>query len=146
MFHFPRGFYGIHIDNIPSVAVTAYSVEYKFFYRRWIPTTAGAAVLVMLEMCQFPCFVSTLWMIPFAHGRLYLGMNAGEFFFWNSCSWFLNNCLCITGIFIWFTTTKNALIRSFLIWFRANKNIVLATTPNGGHLAFFQGLTAGRLW
>uniref|UniRef100_A0A0E0CAW7 AB hydrolase-1 domain-containing protein n=1 Tax=Oryza meridionalis TaxID=40149 RepID=A0A0E0CAW7_9ORYZ len=29
---------------------------------------------------------------------------------------------------------------------RANKNIVLATTPNGGHLAFFQGLTAGRLW
>ncbi|KAL5202103.1 hypothetical protein ABZP36_013055 [Zizania latifolia] len=29
---------------------------------------------------------------------------------------------------------------------RANKNIVLATTPNGGHLAFFQGLTAGKLW
>lgn len=29
---------------------------------------------------------------------------------------------------------------------RANKNVVLATTPNGGHLAFFQGLTAGRLW
>ncbi|KAL5226523.1 hypothetical protein ABZP36_014788 [Zizania latifolia] len=29
---------------------------------------------------------------------------------------------------------------------RANKNIVLATTLNGGHLAFFQGLTAGRLW
>ena len=79
--HFSRGFYGIYIDNIPSVAVTAYSVEYNFFYRRWIPTTAGAAVLVMLEMCQFPCFVSTLWMIPFAHGRLYLGMNAGEFFF-----------------------------------------------------------------
>ncbi|KAI4966524.1 hypothetical protein ZWY2020_040669 [Hordeum vulgare] len=29
---------------------------------------------------------------------------------------------------------------------KANKNIVLATTPNGGHLGFFQGLTAGRLW
>ncbi|TVU19489.1 hypothetical protein EJB05_35640, partial [Eragrostis curvula] len=29
---------------------------------------------------------------------------------------------------------------------RVNKNIVLATTPNGGHLAFFEGLTAGRLW
>lgn len=29
---------------------------------------------------------------------------------------------------------------------RANKNIVLATAPNGGHLAFFEGLTAGRLW
>uniref|UniRef100_A0ACD5U221 Uncharacterized protein n=1 Tax=Avena sativa TaxID=4498 RepID=A0ACD5U221_AVESA len=29
---------------------------------------------------------------------------------------------------------------------RANKNVVLATTPNGGHVAFFQGLTAGRLW
>ncbi|XP_052155668.1 embryogenesis-associated protein EMB8-like [Oryza glaberrima] len=29
---------------------------------------------------------------------------------------------------------------------RANKNIVLATAPNGGHLAFFQGLTAGKLW
>nr|CAB3465139.1 unnamed protein product [Digitaria exilis] len=29
---------------------------------------------------------------------------------------------------------------------RANKNIVLATTPNGGHLAFYEGLTAGRLW
>ncbi|XP_039838205.1 embryogenesis-associated protein EMB8-like isoform X2 [Panicum virgatum] len=29
---------------------------------------------------------------------------------------------------------------------RANKNIVLATTPNGGHLAFFEGLTARRLW
>ncbi|XP_062207606.1 uncharacterized protein LOC133909265 isoform X2 [Phragmites australis] len=29
---------------------------------------------------------------------------------------------------------------------RANKNIVLATTQNGGHLAFFQGLTARRLW
>uniref|UniRef100_A0ACD5XB78 Uncharacterized protein n=1 Tax=Avena sativa TaxID=4498 RepID=A0ACD5XB78_AVESA len=29
---------------------------------------------------------------------------------------------------------------------RANKNIVLATTPNGGHLAFFEGVTAGRLW
>ncbi|GJM88680.1 hypothetical protein PR202_ga04771 [Eleusine coracana subsp. coracana] len=29
---------------------------------------------------------------------------------------------------------------------RANKNIVLATTPNGGHLAFFEGLSAGRLW
>ncbi|KAK3135484.1 hypothetical protein QOZ80_5BG0419530 [Eleusine coracana subsp. coracana] len=29
---------------------------------------------------------------------------------------------------------------------RANKNIVLASTPNGGHLAFFEGLSAGRLW
>ncbi|XP_051226410.1 embryogenesis-associated protein EMB8 isoform X2 [Lolium perenne] len=29
---------------------------------------------------------------------------------------------------------------------RANKKIILATTPNGGHLAFFEGLTAGRLW
>ncbi|XP_025806157.1 phospholipase ABHD3-like isoform X3 [Panicum hallii] len=29
---------------------------------------------------------------------------------------------------------------------RANKNVVLATTPNGGHLAFFEGLTARRLW
>ncbi|CAL5095119.1 unnamed protein product [Urochloa decumbens] len=29
---------------------------------------------------------------------------------------------------------------------RANKNIVLATTTNGGHLAFFEGLTAGKLW
>ncbi|CAM0955376.1 unnamed protein product [Alopecurus aequalis] len=29
---------------------------------------------------------------------------------------------------------------------RANKNVILATTPNGGHVAFFQGLTAGRLW
>ncbi|XP_047076523.1 embryogenesis-associated protein EMB8-like isoform X1 [Lolium rigidum] len=29
---------------------------------------------------------------------------------------------------------------------RANKKIILATTPNGGHLAFFEGLTARRLW
>ncbi|OAY82863.1 embryogenesis-associated protein EMB8 [Ananas comosus] len=29
---------------------------------------------------------------------------------------------------------------------RANKNIVLATTAHGGHLAFFEGLTAKRLW
>ncbi|KAM0863076.1 hypothetical protein ACQ4PT_044840 [Festuca glaucescens] len=29
---------------------------------------------------------------------------------------------------------------------KANKNVVLATAPNGGHVAFFQGLTAGRLW
>lgn len=29
---------------------------------------------------------------------------------------------------------------------RANKNIVLATTKHGGHLAFFEGITASRLW
>ncbi|KAF6139446.1 hypothetical protein GIB67_026288 [Kingdonia uniflora] len=29
---------------------------------------------------------------------------------------------------------------------RANKNIVLATTPHGGHLGFFEGITANRLW
>ncbi|KAF9603573.1 hypothetical protein IFM89_037072 [Coptis chinensis] len=29
---------------------------------------------------------------------------------------------------------------------RANKNIVLATTPHGGHLAFFEGITAYGLW
>ncbi|KAF5182079.1 embryogenesis-associated protein EMB8 [Thalictrum thalictroides] len=29
---------------------------------------------------------------------------------------------------------------------RANKNIVLATTPHGGHLAFFEGITAHCLW
>lgn len=29
---------------------------------------------------------------------------------------------------------------------RANKNIVLATTQHGGHLAFFEGLTASSLW
>ncbi|XP_010256321.1 PREDICTED: embryogenesis-associated protein EMB8 [Nelumbo nucifera] len=29
---------------------------------------------------------------------------------------------------------------------RANKNIVLATTRHGGHLAFFEGVTAKRLW
>ncbi|KAF3331968.1 embryogenesis-associated protein EMB8 [Carex littledalei] len=29
---------------------------------------------------------------------------------------------------------------------RANKKIVLATTTHGGHLGFFQGLTAKRLW
>ncbi|KAG9444003.1 hypothetical protein H6P81_015343 [Aristolochia fimbriata] len=29
---------------------------------------------------------------------------------------------------------------------RANKNVVLATTPHGGHLAFFEGITAKSLW
>ncbi|KAE8683394.1 protein SCARECROW-like [Hibiscus syriacus] len=29
---------------------------------------------------------------------------------------------------------------------RANKNIVLATARHGGHLAFFEGITASRLW
>ncbi|KAL8486010.1 hypothetical protein ACS0TY_028063 [Phlomoides rotata] len=29
---------------------------------------------------------------------------------------------------------------------RANKNVVLATTLHGGHLAFFEGLTGSRLW
>ncbi|OAP14601.1 hypothetical protein AXX17_AT1G35250 [Arabidopsis thaliana] len=29
---------------------------------------------------------------------------------------------------------------------RANKNIVLATTNHGGHLAFFEGLTGSSLW
>ncbi|XP_077248793.1 uncharacterized protein LOC143888304 [Tasmannia lanceolata] len=29
---------------------------------------------------------------------------------------------------------------------RANKNIVLATTAHGGHLAFFEGITANSLW
>ncbi|GLU06799.1 hypothetical protein SLE2022_237930 [Rubroshorea leprosula] len=29
---------------------------------------------------------------------------------------------------------------------RANKNIVLATTKHGGHLAFFEGIMASRLW
>ncbi|KAF8112878.1 hypothetical protein N665_0059s0016 [Sinapis alba] len=33
-----------------------------------------------------------------------------------------------------------------LLWKRANKNIVLATTNHGGHLAFFEGLTASSLW
>ena len=29
---------------------------------------------------------------------------------------------------------------------RANKNIVLATSLHGGHLAFFEGITGSRLW
>eukprot|EP00268_Persea_americana_P059946 TRINITY_DN741_c1_g1_i6.p1 TRINITY_DN741_c1_g1~~TRINITY_DN741_c1_g1_i6.p1 ORF type:complete len:578 (-),score=85.27 TRINITY_DN741_c1_g1_i6:440-2173(-) len=29
---------------------------------------------------------------------------------------------------------------------RSNKNVVLATVRHGGHLAFFEGITAGRLW
>ncbi|KAF8404207.1 hypothetical protein HHK36_009090 [Tetracentron sinense] len=29
---------------------------------------------------------------------------------------------------------------------RANKNIILATTWHGGHLAFFEGITASRVW
>ncbi|KAF4384037.1 hypothetical protein F8388_018789 [Cannabis sativa] len=29
---------------------------------------------------------------------------------------------------------------------RTNKNVVLATTKHGGHLAFFEGITATRLW
>lgn len=29
---------------------------------------------------------------------------------------------------------------------RANKNIVLATTKHGGHLGFFEGITASGLW
>lgn len=29
---------------------------------------------------------------------------------------------------------------------RANKNIVLATLKHGGHLAFFEGITASSLW
>ncbi|KAI9085650.1 hypothetical protein K1719_032493 [Acacia pycnantha] len=29
---------------------------------------------------------------------------------------------------------------------RANKNVVLATTKHGGHLAFFEGITASSLW
>lgn len=29
---------------------------------------------------------------------------------------------------------------------RANKNIVLATTQHGGHLAFFEGITGSGLW
>jgi predicted alpha/beta-fold hydrolase len=29
---------------------------------------------------------------------------------------------------------------------RANKNIVLATVKHGGHLAFFEGITASSLW
>lgn len=29
---------------------------------------------------------------------------------------------------------------------RANKNIILATTSHGGHLAFFEGITANSLW
>jgi abhydrolase domain-containing protein 1/3 len=29
---------------------------------------------------------------------------------------------------------------------RANKNIVLATTTHGGHLAYYEGLTASSMW
>ncbi|TYK15766.1 phospholipase ABHD3 [Cucumis melo var. makuwa] len=29
---------------------------------------------------------------------------------------------------------------------RANRNVVLATTPHGGHLAFYEGITANTLW
>jgi len=29
---------------------------------------------------------------------------------------------------------------------RANKNIVLVTPRHGGHLAFFEGITATSLW
>ncbi|GLT75716.1 hypothetical protein SLA2020_474160 [Shorea laevis] len=29
---------------------------------------------------------------------------------------------------------------------RANKNVVLATVKHGGHLAFFEGITASGLW
>ncbi|MCI09234.1 embryogenesis-associated protein EMB8-like, partial [Trifolium medium] len=29
---------------------------------------------------------------------------------------------------------------------RANKNVVLATIKHGGHLAFFEGITASSLW
>jgi hypothetical protein len=50
----------------------------QFSYRQWIPTIAGAAVLVTLEMYRFPCFVLVLWMTPFVQGRLFLGMNAGD--------------------------------------------------------------------
>jgi hypothetical protein len=50
----------------------------QFSYRQSIPTIAAAAVLVTLEMYQFPCFVLVPWMTPFAQGRLFLGMNAGD--------------------------------------------------------------------
>ncbi|XVE67467.1 hypothetical protein DITRI_Ditri08aG0163600 [Diplodiscus trichospermus] len=29
---------------------------------------------------------------------------------------------------------------------RANENVILATTPHGGHLAFYEGITASSLW
>lgn len=32
------------------------------------------------------------------------------------------------------------------VFIRANKNIVLATVKHGGHLAFFEGITAASLW
>lgn len=34
----------------------------------------------------------------------------------------------------------------YFIFNRANKNVVLATTRHGGHLAFFEGMTAASVW
>lgn len=47
------------------------------------------------------------------------------------CSWILYSSFVCDDIFV-FT--------------RANKNIVLATVKHGGHLAFFEGITAAGLW
>lgn len=35
---------------------------------------------------------------------------------------------------------------SFSFFNRTNKNVVLGLTKHGGHLAFFEGLTASNMW
>lgn len=69
-------------------------------------------------------------MIQSVLGKPFLGMNAG-----GAAIKFLRMN------FIWFKLHSDNDVFN-----RANKNIVLATAKHGGHLAFFEGISASSLW
>ena len=77
-------------------------------------------------------------MIHFVPQKPFLGMNAGKSTYCISLDFLV--CVCVDYIVL--------IILKLIVFtlFRVNKNIVLATTKHGGHLAFFEGITASGLW
>jgi len=73
-------------------------------------------------------------MIRYVPGKPFPGMNAGM--------------LLILFSIILINLYSFALLHELFIYsfHRANKNVVLATLKHGGHLAFFEGITASSLW
>lgn len=75
-------------------------------------------------------------MIPYAPKKPFLGMSAGT----------IASIVTLEVIISFISQDLTIYNYHYDRGCRANKNVVLATTIHGGHLAFFEGVTGSGLW